>query len=262
MRALLSVLALLFAIAVSGGAAKAGLVTDLSQHQVSIRSNFTGTEILIFGAIEADSAAKPGQSTDVAIVVSGPRRDETVRKKERVAGVWINYNSVTFASVPGFYAVASTRPFETIASERVRAIEQIGAHHLTFGKLVATSIEGTRIPLDVEEAREFTDALIRRKREQGLFHEAPEGVAFLSNTLFRTSIEIPANVPVGLYTAKVYLIRDGNVIDAISTPLFIDKSGMERIIFRLAHREPLLYGIFAVMLATFAGWTAALIYRE
>lgn len=261
-RALLFPLAALIALAAALTPAKAGLVTDLSQHQISIRSNFTGAEILIFGALEAESAAKPGQSTDIAVVVSGPRRDETVRRKARVAGIWINYESVTFESVPGYYAVASTRPLGNMLSDRVRAIEQIGADHLTFGKLIATSIDSSRITLGEEQAAAFTDALIRRKRELGLFHNAPEGVAFLGNTLFRTTIDIPANVPLGLYTAKVYLIRDGAVIDVISTPLFIEKSGLERLIYRLAHTDPLFYGIFAVMLATFAGWTAALIYRE
>ncbi len=87
----------------------------------------------------------------------------------------------------------------------------------------------------------------------------PGGVTFLGQTLFRATVDIPANVPVGLYTAKVYLLQEGQVIDTISSPLYIDKRGLERFIYRMAHSDPLLYGLVAVLVAAFAGWLASAI---
>ena len=69
-------------------------------------------------------------------------------------------------------------------------------------------------------------------------------------------------MPVGLYTAKVYLFQDGDVIDTISSPLYIDKRGIERFIYRMAHSDPLLYGLLAVLGAAFAGWLASAVMRR
>lgn len=232
------------------------LVTDLSQHQVSIRSNFTGTEILLFGAVEAP----PDERTvnrDIIVVVTGPTRTVKVRRKEQVAGIWVNHDSVTYPDVPGYHAIASTRPLEVIASPEILAEQRIGIENYEFGDAVATGIDGREefLPPDVE--RDFWKALIRNKRRAGLYLTDPGGVIFLGQTLFRATLDLPATVPVGLYTAKVYLLKDGQVVDTISSPLYIDKGGIERFLFRLAYSDPLLYGLIAVIGAAFFGWLAS-----
>lgn len=238
------------------------LVTDLSEHQISIRSNFTGTEILIFGAIEAEDPNDLTRERDVVVVVSGPEGPVTVRRKDRVAGIWVNYDAVTFERVPAFYAVASTRPLPRIASMDTRAIEGIGLQQIGLGNAVGSGPTGAVRELSSTDRATFAAALLRTKERSGLYRTEPSGVAFLGRSLFRATIGIPANVPNGLYTAKVYLISDGVVTDAASTPLYVVKSGIERAIYGFAHEKPFLYGIFAVIFATFAGWAAALIFRD
>jgi hypothetical protein len=58
------------------------LVADLSSHLITITSSYTGTDLLLFGAVE--------QGGDVIVVVHGPTEPLVVRRKERVAGVWVN----------------------------------------------------------------------------------------------------------------------------------------------------------------------------
>ncbi len=238
------------------------LVTDLSQHQISIRSNFTGTEILIFGAIEAEDPDDLARERDIVVVVTGPEGAVTVRRKDRVAGIWVNYDAVTFERVPAFYAVASTRPLSRIASMDTRSIEGLGLDHIRFGGATGSGPTGLVTDLSSIDRATFAAALLNTKSRTGLFRTEPSGVAFLGRSLFRATVSIPANVPNGLYTAKVYLISDGAVSDAASAPLYIVKSGIERAIYGFAHEKPFLYGIFAVVFATFAGWAAALIFRD
>lgn len=238
------------------------LVTDLSEHQISIRSNFTGTEVLIFGAIEADNPGDLSTQRDIAVVLSGPEGAVTVRRKDRVAGIWINYDAVTFARVPSFYAVASTRPLSRIISMETRTIEGIGLEQINLGAATGSGPTGTVVVLSESERSVFADALLRNKERQGLYLMEPGGVAFLGRSLFRATIDIPANVPNGLYTAKVFLISDGKVTDVASTPLYVVKSGIERAIYGFSQDKPLLYGIFAVVFATFVGWAATLIFRD
>lgn len=254
--------AVLILAALSGGGVHAAqLVTDLSEHQIRIRSNFTGTQILLFGAIEVNNANERALDRDVVIVVTGPARPITVRRKDRVAGIWINRDAVTFPNVPGYYAVASSRPLEVTAASDVLSREQIGIDNINFGTPSAQSIDGSRMLMAPEQEKDFAKALIRNKSRDRLYTSDPGGIIFLGQTLFRATVDIPANVPVGLYTATVFLLHEGQVVDAISSPLYIDKSGMERFIYRFAHNDALLYGLIAVLGAALAGWLGSAILR-
>lgn len=231
------------------------LVTDLSEHLVAIKSNFTGTQILLFGAVEIESPEIRALARDIVVVVRGPATDVTVRQKARVAGIWMNYGSETYERAPGYYAVVSTRPLEAIASKDVLERHQIGTKYLRFKQLTSATA-------NLKEQTPYSDAIVRLMTEQKLYSEIAGGVKLLGNTLFRATVNIPANVPVGIYTAEVYLIRGGNVIHAQASPLYINKSGFERFVYNLAHRQPLLYGVIAVALALFSGWLAAAAFRN
>lgn len=230
------------------------LVTDLSEHLIAIRSNFTGTQILVFGAVEAESPEIRALARDIVVVVRGPERDFTVRRKARVAGIWMNYESREFETIPTFYSVVSTRPLEAIASTDVLERHQIGLGYL---RLRSEAGGG-----ETTSQSDFRRAVVRLMTRSRLYSEVTGGVSFLGDTLFRARVDIPSNVPVGNYTVEVYLIRDGNVIHAQASPLYVNKSGFERFVFNLAYRQPLLYGVGAVALALLAGWLAAAAFRN
>ena len=243
-------------------ASAAQLVTDLSEHQVRIRSNFNGTQLLLFGAVEVNTANERALDRDVVVVVTGPTRPVTVRRKERIAGIWINHDALTFPKVPGYYAVASSRPLEVTAPTPLLQREQIGVDNVDFGTPMVQGVDGSVETMPPDEEKTFVKALIRNKRREKLYISDPGGIVFLGQTLFRANVDIPANVPVGLYTATVFLLHDSKVVDAISSPLYIDKSGLERFLYRFAHNQALLYGLIAVIGSAFAGWLGSAILRQ
>ena len=222
------------------------LVADLSSYRISITSSFQGAKLLLFGATEGGG--------DVVVVVRGPLEDLVVRRKSRVAGIWVNRAAIAFTDVPSYYVVASTRPLDEVLSESQRRRLQIGARYL------AMRPSGT--VADAAEIALYREALTRNKERDRLFQELPGTVAFLDSTLFRTTLHFPANAPVGRYSAETFLIRDGQIITAQSTPLFISKTGVERALFDFAKRQPASYGILAVLLAALAGWLASVVFRR
>jgi uncharacterized protein (TIGR02186 family) len=228
-------------------AAEPPLVADMSQDSISITSSFTGTEILLFGAID-----RPG---DVVVVVQGPREDLVVRRKARVSGIWMNRKSVTFHGVPAYYAVASSRPLEDIAPPTVRARYRLGGDYLDF------AIAGETHQLAGQELLDFREAILRNKAREDLFVIDEEQVRFRDH-LFRTSLVFPANAPEGDYSVNVYLMRGGRVVDNQQSTLSIRKAGLERTIFDLANEQPALYGLIAIVIALFAGWLAAVAFRR
>jgi uncharacterized protein (TIGR02186 family) len=156
--------------------------------------------------------------------------------------------------VPGYYAVASNRPLSQIASPELLDRIGIGLQHLSL------KVERADVPEDAIPA--FHEAIIRQQREASLFISAERGVTLLAQTLFRANLTFPANVPVGDYRVEAYLLKDGRIISAQSSPLSINKTGIERSLYILAHQASYLYGFIAVALAVLAGWIAGLLFRK
>jgi len=228
------------------GSAQNPLVADLSEHQIQITTGFTGTEVLLFGTVDTES--------DVVVVVRGPEEDTTVWRKGRFAGIWVNEQRVVFERVPSFFAVRSSAPLDEITNKTIRARHGMGADFLRL-----RSADKSVSP---EELEVFRAGLIRNKRKQGLFASERERINFLGGQLFRTSLFFPANVPTGFYDVEVFMLRDGRVEHAQTTPLIVSKAGLGADVFYFAHRYSAFYGILAIVLAVSAGAFAAFVFRK
>ncbi|MCW9033933.1 MAG: TIGR02186 family protein [Rhodospirillales bacterium] len=250
MRTLISSLTLtvglLFNTSLSLAEEREHLVVDLSAHQVEITAGFNGAELLLFGAT--------GGKGDVVVVVRGPTESTIVRRKDKKGGIWVNGENMRFDNVPGFYAIAATRKLDAFLPWELAKDKEIGTDFLT---LVPHNGKG-----DAVATRNFRDALIRTKKKAGLYANEVSEVSFLGNLLFRTDIKFPANVPVGKYSVDVYLIRGLELVEIKNTPLVVKKIGIEAGIFYFAKHHALAYGIFAVLIAAFAGWLAGVIFKK
>lgn len=220
------------------------LAADLTSHLIAITTGFTGASVVLFGAIDG-----PG---DIVVAVRGPEREMTIRRKERVAGIWVNTEEVTFVNVPSFYALAASRPIEGILSPAAAAFYRFGVANL---KLEA------RTPAAPEIVKPFRAALERIQQRAGLFLSRIGKVDFLGERLFRTTIAFPSNVPTGTYLVEVFLIRDHDVVSGQTTPLVVSKLGVDATVFEFAGSQPGFYGAIAVLTAVVAGWLASLPFR-
>jgi uncharacterized protein (TIGR02186 family) len=226
-------------------AAATPLIADLSSREIAITTGFAGADLLLFGATDSEG--------DVVVVIRGPVRREVVRRKERIAGIWINRTSVTFDDVPGFYFVAASKPIDQVAQPETLHRYQIGVSQLTMP--VAASSEK-------DLAEPFRSGLKRAMVARQLYAESTETVAILGNRLFRTEIRFPANVPTGVYTAETYLFRGGTLSASTKTPVIVRKAGLEARIFDFAHEQSAFYGVVAIVVALVAGWLTGLIFRR
>jgi uncharacterized protein (TIGR02186 family) len=227
----------------------------LSADTVSITSDFTGADLTIFGSIDNidPSVAREG-GYDVIVVLEGPARPVVVRRKERVFGMWINTEAETFVNVPFSYSVALTRQPQDIAEPKVYHRLALGIDNIYMQPLDPTA--------DPATIKEFTAALRARKKASGLYSERPGAVQFLSQTLFRATVSLAPDVPVGTHRARAFLFKRGSFVAQTSAPLVILKGGFERRIYQIAHDDSFFYGVFCVMLALFTGWLGRVIFRR
>lgn len=221
------------------------LVADLTSHLIGITGAFTGASVVLFGATDG-----PG---DVVVVVRGPEHDVAVRRKRRVAGIWVNAKEEVFIDVPSYYSIASSRPLDAITTPGVLSFHELGLDYLHL-KLARGALRDEDTP--------FRDALIETQQRDGVFAKAVGKVGFLGDRLFSTRLDFPSNVPTGTYLVQVFLIRNKGVVSGQTTPLVISKVGVDAEIVDFADRRAAIYGLVAVATAMVAGWLASVPFRN
>ena len=149
--------------------------------------------------------------------------------------------------------IASTRPLDKIAPPDMLARYQIGFDNVKPER--ASTHNAAR-------AEQFRQAVVRERVRGQFFAEAPAGVEFLGYSLFRVHVPVPAGAPRGQYTAEVYLFKDGVVMSAQSTPLFVDQIGLERRLFNFAHNDAFAYGMATTIMAMLLGYLSSLIFKQ
>ena len=234
------------------------LIVSLSSETVEITSNFTGSSISLFGAIRRDAAtvARP-TGYDVVIVVSGPSTSLVTRRKDRVAGLWVNSGARRFLAVPSAYIALSNRPVDEIAHATLLERFEIGTEHI---RLIDRPVDA--LPEETLPDHVFERAFLRRQRTEGQYLDDPEGGTMVAPGLFSAEIPFPADVPLGQFTVTTYLFTGGVLLADAQKTVLVRKAGFEQIVFDLAQDSPWTYGALAVLLALFTGWLGGVVFRR
>jgi len=248
--ALRLVLALLALVPTGARAQAEQIVLGLSANEVAITAVFDGSDILIFGAVKRDGPPLGPAPLEVIITVSGPLTPVTVRRKARVWGLWLNTAAALIDAAPSFYAVATTGPLDQVLTQTEDLRQSI-----TIPRAIRS------VGNSVTDSADFTEALIRIRAGQGLYRIMQGEIDFTEETLFRTQISLPANLIEGEYDTRIFLTRNGLVVDRYEAKIDVRKVGIERWLFNLAHQHPPAYAALALALAIAAGWGASAAFQ-
>ena len=233
------------------------LITSLSDHRVMVTSSFTGSEVVLFGGVELESNTLPLRGNyDVAVTVTGPRQTVVTFRKERVLGIWVNYESRVFENAPAYLAVLTNRPLTAITDADTLRRLQLGLDYIALPQRVE-AVPGDELTGDV-----FRDAFLKLKDEHGLYRQEPNGVTFFAPALFRASIPLPAEAPIGTYEIEAKLCANGALIARAPSALEIYKAGFEQFVSSSAQNHGLLYGLAASAMALLTGWFASVVFRR
>ncbi|MFZ2099185.1 MAG: TIGR02186 family protein [Oricola sp.] len=228
----------------------------LSTETIAITSDFSGIDLTIFGAVDnVDPLVQRQGRYDVFVVLEGPSGDLVARRKGRVFGIWMNVDSQAFRSVPDSFLIASTRQPQDVTDSETLARLSLGVEQI---RLRVDEVEHG----DQADVAGFTDALRRLKERGELYQEFPGGVRFISQSLFRAQLRLPANVPLGRHTARAYLFRQGVLVAQTQAPLDIRKAGLEYQLYRFAQNQAFLYGLASVLMAFIVGWLGRVMFKK
>ena len=256
-RAALAILALALAATLAAWPARAEkLIVSVSNHRVTVTPNYSGEELVLFGSVEKDANTPPNRAYDLVVTVSGPRADMVTRRKEHKFGIWINTDSRQFLQVPAYLAIFSNRPIDAIASPEVQRRQQLGINNVVLTQRVGTDYA------DVVPSDPFRAAFVRLRSQHGLYRESNSAVTFLTPTLFRSGIPLPAEVPIGTYNVEIKLFADGQLVTRTETAFEIVKVGFEQFVATTSRQNGFAYGLATVVMALMTGWMASIVFRK
>jgi uncharacterized protein (TIGR02186 family) len=252
-----ALIASLVVLALGGAARAERLIVSVSNHRVTVTPNYSGEELVLFGSVERDAATPADRRAyDLVVTVLGPRADMVTRRKERKFGIWINTDYRQFLQVPSYLALFANRPFDQIASPEVARRQQLGMNNVLLTQRVGADYADV-VPNDA-----FRSAFIRLRTQHGLYREDPAAITFLTPTLFRTGIPLPAAVPIGTYDVEIKLFASGALVTKTETAFEIVKVGFEQFVATSARQNGLAYGLVTAAMALMTGWMASIVFRK
>jgi uncharacterized protein (TIGR02186 family) len=230
----------------SAGAEK--LISTLSSNKISIGSSFSGSTIVAFGAIQTQG--EPPRSYDVTVMVTGPRQSIVARRKERVAGIWVNKGSRMFIDLPSFLGVFANRPLDEIASAEILRAQQIGLKNAILAEQ------------RIDESDPYLANLVEIRTNESMYTQEPRGVTFLAPTAFRVEIPLPQSVMIGEYVVDLKLFAKGALVAQALSTFSVVKVGVEALVVDASVNNSLLYGLATTAMAVLTGWLASIAFRR
>lgn len=256
-RALLIAMLLALSAACAGPAAAERLVVSLSNHRVLVTSSFVGEDLVLFGTIEPDEGRpQPRRDYDLVVTVVGPRETMRTRRKERVLGIWVNVDAREFVRVPAYLAILSDRPVNEIANPEILRRLQVGLDNFLLPQRIGPDIA------DTVRDDPFRAAFVRLQQQYGLYRQSGSAVTFLTPTVFRVGVPLPANVLTGNYAVDVKLFSGGEMIARTDTALEVIKAGFEQYVAEAARDHGFFYGLVTSLMALVIGWFASVVFRR
>jgi uncharacterized protein (TIGR02186 family) len=164
----------------------------------------------------------------------------------------MNTSSQQFDLVPESYLLTATRQIQDVTDRKTFEQLSLGINGLVF--------EASRFRQAYTE--EFVSAVKDINKANGRYSDGHGVVEFISPNLFRATLELPANVPIGKHKARAFLFKNGAFIRESSADLQIQKAGIEQQVFSFAHERSALYGLIAIMLAISIGWLGKLVFAR
>ncbi|MFH0788490.1 MAG: TIGR02186 family protein [Pseudomonadota bacterium] len=194
----------------------------------------------------------------VALRLIGPREELTLMKKGRVGGLWMNVEQVRFRNLPKVYLLWT--------SEKLTSLEA-GGGSKTMPLDYLSFLSGTLQSKNREAEPLLLNELIKLKEADGLYwivegtvHIKPleKGVWDQADAV----LELPSKIYPGTYALELIAFKEGKGRLLHSSSIVVELVGFPALISSLALQKGLLYGILAVIIATFSGLLIGIVFTS
>lgn len=234
----------------ANGSAPPGPIEIIQTKAIDIDTFFSGRKVAVKAAVPSGE--------QVALRVIGPREDVVLFKKGRVGGLWMNVGEITFKDIPQVYLLWTSAALSSLGP---------GDRSLSLGLDYPSFLSRALGDLDREKKASLIQEFVKLKEEEKLYGISEKAVRIKPKEgtdweLVDTVITLPPKITPGTYTLELITFKDKNARLLYSSPIQVHLVGIPALVSVLATRRALLYGILAVLIATFSGLMIGMIFSS
>lgn len=225
----------------AGGARPEPLSCRITPRQIEIGAFYGGADVKIDGMVAGGSKA--------IVTVTGSDRPESFNRMGRFGPVWLTAGRVRISGVPSLFLRFSPEPVEALLGPGVIARYQFDEPSLKAGMRIQPPENGG--------GDAIRSSYLELKRSRRTYAFVEHGVRMADSgdcAAFTLEFRWPSKAPPGDYQVRVYEVRDGAVINEISAPLSVVRSGFPAWLAGLSENSAEVYGVAAVLAGALAGF--------
>jgi len=248
----IAIVALAFGFSVwQAGVSAANLTVEASKDSMQVDYNYHGSVLNLSGIMD--------KGTDLVLTVASDESHQKLKQKSKVGGIlWMNTGDVSFEHVPNVYYLLSTKKAADILSA-----EELSRNDLGYGAIFErASIEATQ---EEGDKKTLFDEFVKYKERNKLFSVSDGGFDLSdegSAQKYSTTIKWPFQIPPGEYMITAHAVKDGKVVDQVSTNVTVERTGVVKSLTDMAQNNGAIYGILAIVIALAAGFGVGLIFGK
>jgi uncharacterized protein (TIGR02186 family) len=217
---------------------------------IQIGSFFSGEQVIVRAVVPFGDK--------VALRVIGPREDLVLMKKGRVGGLWMNVQQVHLQNLPKVYLLWTSD--KLAALETGAPLNPLKLDYLSF-------LSGTLSGKDQKETSLLINELIKLKEADNLYQlfEGTIRIKPLEKGVWDQAdavLDLPAKIEPGTYTLELIGFKNGQGSLLHSSTIKVQLVGFPALVSKVALQKGLLYGILAVIIATFSGLLIGIIFTS
>lgn len=210
----------------------------------------------LYNGTTVNLSAEIPRGCSVIVEVTGRDIEEAVVEKVRRFGLWMNGGQIIVKGAPSLYLAMNNNP----ALATSAGVKSLWGYQ-PLKKRVSFSSHIKENEID-KMFKEF----LQLKESMQLYGIFPGVLEISSSSVARSTVQgsftLPSNVPPGSYQVSLSVIEKGQLLFRESVPLEVVMVGFPKLVFFMAKKHAVVYGLFAIAIASMAGLAVGLVFAK
>jgi len=230
------------------------VITSASKNVVEIGLSYSGDKIFFFGV-------NPAPGADVVIKLTA-EKEEAVKLsvKGKVGPLWMTVKQYEVTNSPFIYKLHTSKPLDQIVSKETAQELELG-YDAVRGKMKIHLVRGEAAP---EDEAIVWKGLLKIKEKANLYNivEDPARLEISEGKLFKHYFRFPPAATEGRYQVESFCFLKGELVGYGKDIIEIKKVGLEHWFTQTSQKQPVFYGIMAVLVALGAGLLVGVLFGK
>jgi uncharacterized protein (TIGR02186 family) len=233
--------------------AASSLVTESSKSVIEVGLRYNGDRIDFSGSLAGTGA------DDIIAKLTSPAETVKINVKGRVGPFWMNTRQYEVENVPSMHQIQASRPLDELTTPELAEELQLGFDTIK-DQMKYHILKGTD---EGNDAEIIFQGLMQIKTEDELYAIDDTGrIEIKDGGTFEYYFDFPPDAKPGHYNVDYFLMKDKKLVGRASQEIHIKKVGLVAYVEQASQKQPVLYGICAVLIALGTGLAVGFVFKD